>query len=229
MTPSEHTVSIVPIALDAPHAPDGILDERERATARRFVFERDRVRYVAAHTATRLVLAHYLDMAPDAIRYEIGAYGKPRVANASVDVRFNLSHSGERGLIAIALRRELGVDIEHHRPVDILTLAERVFSAAERAALRAVGPERRLEAFYRVWTRKESFIKARGDGLNCPLDAFDVSLADDGAQLLGECRAGAADDRRWTVVNLPAGPGYSGALTVEGCGATIGFATGVLR
>jgi 4'-phosphopantetheinyl transferase len=157
-------------------------------------------------------------MAPETIRYEIGLYGKPRVANAPADIRFSLAHSGDRALIAVAFGREVGVDIEEHQPVDAMGLAKTVFSPAERGALGALDAAWRVEAFYRLWTRKESFVKARGDGLSCPLDAFDVSLDEDGPQLLIACRGAAADHRTWTLVNIRDAPRYSAALTVEGDG-----------
>jgi hypothetical protein len=71
------------------------------------------------------------------------------------------------------------------------------------------------EAFYRIWTRKEAFLKANGDGLLRPLDSFSVSLGRDEAQLL-ELRDAASTLVRWQFVHLDPAPGYCGALVVEG-------------
>ena len=96
---------------------------------------------------------------------------------ARLDVQFNLSHAGERALLAVAIGRELGVDIEEERCVDVLGIARRYFSPSEYLALVSLPEERRVGAFYRCWTRKESFLKARGEGLAFPLSGFEVSLA----------------------------------------------------
>jgi 4'-phosphopantetheinyl transferase len=193
---------------------DSVLDAHERARANRFVYERDRRRFINVHAAMRMVLATQLAVPPRSVNLVAGEHGKPRLAGSALDLRFNLSHSGERALLALTLAREVGVDIEQHRTCDTSSLARCAFSPAEFEALERLPPRDRAIAFYRGWTRKESFIKARGDGFSFPLDGFDVSLEADGP-LLG-CRAAPAEIERWTVLNVPVEPGYSAALTVEG-------------
>jgi 4'-phosphopantetheinyl transferase len=191
-----------------------MLDPHERARADRFIYERDRRRFVNVHSAMRMVLATQLAVPPRSLNLVAGEHGKPRVAGSSLDLRFNLSHSGERALLALTLAREVGVDIEQHGSRDTSSLARFAFSQTEFEALERLPPHDRAIAFYRGWTRKESFIKARGDGFSFPLDGFDVSLEADGP-LLG-CRAAPAEIERWTVLSVPVEPGYSAALTVEG-------------
>lgn len=221
MTLRADTVFVSVIRLDEPALSD-ILDEDERRRASRFVFDRDRRRFVAAHAATRVILGRYLNAAPSSLRYVVGERGKPRLVGPPVDVRFNLSHAGERALLAVALGREIGVDIEELRVVsDLMRLAESVFSPGEHARLRAAPPSDRHAVFFRLWTRKESFIKARGDGLYFPLKGFDVSDAADAPQLLLACEAEPSATQRWTIVALPCEPGYLAALTVEGRGFTV--------
>jgi 4'-phosphopantetheinyl transferase len=124
-------------------------------------------------------------------------------------VRFNLSHSGDRALLAVALDVDVGVDIEAMRPeVEFRAIAERMFSAAERAAFARLADGELAPAFYRVWTRKEAFIKLLGDGLSFPLEDFDVSLDEDGG--LDACRG--HDRARFRVSSLPAAPGHAAAL-----------------
>jgi 4'-phosphopantetheinyl transferase len=137
------------------------------------------------------------------------------VVDAPRDLRFNLSHSGDRALLAVAIGREVGVDVEAQAPVDALALAAHAFSANERAALAATPAEDRLAAFYRGWTRKESFVKALGCGLSFPLREFDVSLEASGEPLLRACRRDAGVIGRWSILPIPADPGYCAALTVE--------------
>ena len=216
MTLHAGTVHVSVIRLDEPVASD-LLDEEERRRAGRFVFDRDRRRFVAAHAATRAILGRFLDADPASLRFAVADGGKPRLIDPPIDLRFNLSHAGERALLAVALGREVGVDIEARRVLsDPMQVANQVFTAAERAHLRALPASDFEDVFFRLWTRKESFIKARGDGMRFPLRGFEVSAAIDGPQLLLSCAAEPADLDRWTMVALPSEPDYFAALTVEG-------------
>jgi len=104
--------------------------------------------------------------------------------------------------------------VERQRPeVDIEGLATSTFSADERRALSSLPVSERIEGFYRCWTRKESYIKARGQGLSMPLDRFTVSLGE-GPEVSLQ-RSDPADETRWWILALPIDPGYSAALTVE--------------
>lgn len=198
-------------------------DESERAA--RFHFDRDRDRFTAARALLRAVLARYLRAEPASLRFAYGPRGKPSLAaDASDDIaaapRFNLAHSHELALLAVARGREVGVDLEHVR-ADFATaeVAERFFSAREAAALRALPAGRpRVEAFYRCWTRKEAFIKATGEGLAFPLSAFTVSLAPEEPAALLDCDTDAQATQRWTLVNLEPGAGYLAAAAVAGRG-----------
>ncbi len=209
------TVHIVRVNLDTWPADPSALSDAERERADRFVFDDDRRRYVAVHSAMREALGRCVGQPAAALRFSSGPRGKPKLA-ANSAVRFNLSHAAERAVLALALGREVGVDIEAERPIDAVSVAERFFSPAERAALLDIAPDDRIAAFYRGWTRKESFIKATGDGLAYPLDAFDVSLDRSGPQLLLACRANPGNVERWRVVTLAGEMGYACALTVEG-------------
>jgi 4'-phosphopantetheinyl transferase len=197
-----------------------LLSEDERERAGRFVFERDRRRFTVARGLLRVVLGRYLDAPPGLLRFGTGPHGKPFLLDGGV--QFNVSHSGERALIAVSPRREVGIDIELHRPdVEFLALARHSFSASERRGLEALPAAEVAAAFYRCWARKESFIKARGDGLAFPLDGFDVSLEPAPAVALLGCAAAPMELARWRIVPLEIEEGYAAALTVEGEGARI--------
>jgi 4'-phosphopantetheinyl transferase len=196
------------------------LDDDELARAERFVFERHRLRYVAAHGLLRRVLSGYLGVAPAEIRFGHARHGKPYLAGeVQPDLRFNLSHSGDRMLVAVAVGRDVGVDLELvGRDRDFAGIARHFFSPNEVAALTALPERERRAAFYRCWTRKEAYIKAIGSGLSHPLDEFDVTFAP------GEPAALAYDQRdpdaaaRWSMLNLELDD-YAGALAVEGLSA----------
>jgi 4'-phosphopantetheinyl transferase len=212
-------VVVVEVGLEIidPTPLESILDAEERERAGRFVFDHDRRRYQVTHAALRLMLAHYLDEDPRALRFERGTHGKPRLSGSPGDLAFNISHSEERALLAAARGREVGVDIEVHRAnIDIPVLARRVLSAAEQTTLTAVPPNQLRAAFFRAWARKESFIKAIGEGLACPLDAFDMSLDAEVENALLACRHQSAGAVRWTTMPLEVGPGAAAALTAPG-------------
>ena len=173
-------VHVVRFCLDEPFPRAlELLDSTERERAARFVYERDRRRYVTAHAWMRTALAKCLGHLPELLHFEADSGGKPRLVGIPIDLRFNLSHAGERGLLAIAIGQEVGVDIEFVRPVETLEVARRFFSQGEVSALCAMRPAQRVDAFFRCWTRKEAFIKALGAGLSFPLDGFEVSLGAD--------------------------------------------------
>ena len=151
-------------------------DERERAA--KFRFEKHRRRYLAAHCALHAILGRYLAVEPGRLSFDLGANGKPKLKREfAAGVEFNLSHSDETALIAVSRGRELGVDIEHVRQkFEFQEVAERFFTAKEVAALRALPSELQRPAFYKCWTSKEAFLKAKGTGLSGDLDEVEISL-----------------------------------------------------
>jgi 4'-phosphopantetheinyl transferase len=185
-------------------------DERQRAT--RFHFDKHRSRFIAARGLLRMILGAYTGLAPARIQFIYGPNGKPTLQDGPV--QFNVSHSEDRALYAVALDMPLGVDLERLRWSDDLDgIALSTFSPAERLEYRMLAHDRKTEAFFRGWTRKEAFIKAIGDGLSYPLERFDVSLGKH-AQLLSldgdHERAG-----QWSLYHLNPGEGYVGALAIQ--------------
>jgi 4'-phosphopantetheinyl transferase len=211
---SPRELHVVCFRLDHPvNGALSLLDEDERARAARFVFERDRRRFVAAHAWVRITLAGYLDLDPASLRLATGPHGKPHLVGAPIDLRHNLSHAGDRALLAVALGHEVGVDIECERAIDVPGLSQRFFAPSEAEAIRALPGAEQLQGFLRCWTRKEAFIKARGDGLSFPLRGFEVSLAEAvSPQTLIACAADPDALLRWRVAGLPAESGYTAAV-----------------
>jgi 4'-phosphopantetheinyl transferase len=150
-----------------------------------------------------------------------GAHGKPALAgDTGADaIRFNAAHSLGVALYAVTRGREVGIDLEHIRfDLAVMEIAERFFSRREVATLRTLPTEAQRQAFFRCWTRKEAYIKARGEGLSLPLDQFDVSLTPaEPAAVLGTQRD-PSETARWSLQELPLAPDYVAALAVEGHG-----------
>ena len=205
--------------------PSGV-SPAEEALARRMRSARRRREFLVCRGALRRILASALGIEPLAVPILEGAHGKPALAPrggrpAPGLLGFNVSHSGERFVVAVAGGMEPGVDIERVRARRNLSgLARRFFSLAEQEALAAAADP--LRAFYRVWTRKEAVIKADGRGVAIGLDRFAVNAGEPPALL--EARwAGAAPDEaaRWSLHSLEAGPGYTAALAVRSPAAAV--------
>lgn len=190
-------------------------DERNRSA--RFRFERDRQRFIVAHGVLRDLLGCYLRTQPGRINYVYNAFGKPDLSpEFGSRLRFNLSHSAGLALIAIAADSNVGVDLECLRAQpDYAAIARRFFSAAEADQLTALPSHLFAEAFIGCWTKKEAYLKARGDGLAGPLDGFTVPLSTDPAH--GPIDLYVAS-KRWSFYTLQPAPGYVGALAIEGSG-----------
>ena len=138
-----------------------------------------RNRFIAGRALLRDLLAGYLGQPPEAIRFAYNEWGKPALAPGFVtrDLRFNLSHSEDLAMYAFVLDRDVGVDLEMIRAeVANERVAGNFFSASEVATLRALPLEHQAEGFFNCWTRKEAYVKARGQGLSIELKSFDVSL-----------------------------------------------------
>jgi 4'-phosphopantetheinyl transferase len=191
------------------------LSADERARAARFRFTRDRERFVAARGLLREILSLYLDVEAQRLSFGYGTNGKPFLAEHSA-LRFNVSHSFDTMLIAVAHEREVGVDIECARSsIAVEEIAETVFSASERQALSSLESEAKRMAFLRFWTRKEAYIKADGRGVSLPLEHIDVSAPTDRVSALDEATGEWRMLTDWTLRTLAAGPDHPASLAVE--------------
>lgn len=175
--------------------------ERERAS--RFHRRDDGDRYLAAHGALRLLLASYLTCDPLGLRFAVNENGKPFLDGERV--QFNLSHSGDLALIAVAWSRQVGVDVEQVRPMsDLESVAARVCTPVELATLAGLAQSERERAFFAMWTRKEALAKATGEGIG--------AIVRDARHAVGEGKD------RWTVTEVGDLAGYAASVAAEGAG-----------
>jgi 4'-phosphopantetheinyl transferase len=194
-----------------------LLSEDELLRADRFRFERDRSRYILGRALLRGLLAGYCQAAPEELTFEYGEFDKPALSGGPW---FNLSHSGSVALYAFSNAGEIGIDVELERADRTRgSVAERFFSPAEVSALRALPMEAQPRAFLACWTRKEAFIKARGDGLNLALDSFDVTLAPDAPAALLRTAWCDEEPGQWQMEDLSDHQaGYIAAVALRGQG-----------
>ena len=215
------TVDIWKVVLEASaverECMSAILSADEIARAGRFHFERDRHRYISCRGALRKILARYLSIEATDLSFSYSEHGKPFLGDTkSTDgITFNLSHSSATGVIAVSRNRRVGIDIEFPRQgIEMAALARRYFSQWEAARLESLRGEDLTAAFFSVWTRKEAYVKARGDGLSLPLGQFDVSIDPDEASLL-RTRHDPDDCNRWIMKSIPVNPGSFCTLVAE--------------
>lgn len=184
----------------------GLLTDDEIARSERFKFDRDRHRFVVGRGLLRCVLAGYVGGDPAALRFRYTKYGKPLLDDPGLS--FNLSHSEDRALLAVAPGFEVGVDVEvMNSSLADEAVAERFFTRREVADLNAVSPGDRTSAFLTCWTRKEAYIKARGEGLSLPLHDFEVTLRPGEEPRLRWTAWSSSEPRTWRLVDVSAEDG----------------------
>lgn len=209
---------------EAVQALRAFLSEDELKRAERFHYDLHRGHFIAGRGILRHLLSLYTGIEPGQLQLEYTRNGKPFLPgmDGASGIRFNLSHSGGMAVYAFTRGREVGIDIEHQRPIDDMDrIAERNFSAREYTTLRNLPEGEQLEAFYLCWTRKEAFIKAIAEGISFPLQQFDVTLIPGEPARLLSVDGSSEIARRWSMHNLTIAKGYAAALVIEGSDCTL--------
>lgn len=216
------------------------LSEDERQRAEQFVFDHDRASFIVVRGVLRAILGGYLGIPPERVRFAYGSQQKPSLAPGisgepgADTLEFNISHSGQRALIAITYGRAVGVDLEQLRRLpDLEQLMRYCCTPHEQNILAALAPGARHRAFFSFWTAKEAYIKARGVGMTLPLQSIELRIHAAravGFRALTEDDADDADDAgegreplRWVLSPVNAGRGYSGAVVTLGPVTTLNY------
>ena len=208
-------------SLDVP-APVCALFERmlsagERERAARFRFAEHRDRYIVAHGWMRRVLSAYLGIPPTQIEFSFGARGKPALSDLgrSSDLQFNLAHSEGMALLAITDQTPVGIDLERLRPLqDADDLVARFFSPHEIHRFSSLRHEQKTTAFFNLWTRKEAWLKATGEGIAHLLGQVEVSFVPGESARLVKLPEGFAPLSSWSIFELTPAPGFAAACVV---------------
>ncbi len=201
-----------------------IISSEEQDRANRFHFPKDREHFIVAHGVLRKILGYYLNSSPKDLCFMQNSCGKPFLTEdkGASHIMFNLSHSHGLALIAAAYKRKIGVDIEWKRD-DLASqqIAERFFSPKEVEELLSLEKRLQKTAFFNCWTRKEAYIKARGEGLSIPLHEFDVTLAPDKPAKLLASRVTPDEASSWSMHAVEIDNDHAAAVVVEGNGYQI--------
>jgi 4'-phosphopantetheinyl transferase len=197
-------------------------EERERAA--RLHSPQDCRRFVIRRAVLRHLLGGYTGSGPEAVCLSQSTHGKPFLEpRENPDaLAFSCSHSADLALIALARGREVGVDIEFHRPLpEADELLGACFSPLEIAELAKAPEALKQKIFFDCWTRKEAFVKAIGLGLSYPLDRFSVSSSPDQPAALLRVEDDPQAVERWSIQSLEVHPHFSAALAFEGKNANV--------
>ncbi|HYJ88972.1 MAG TPA: 4'-phosphopantetheinyl transferase superfamily protein [Pyrinomonadaceae bacterium] len=228
LTLERDAVHVWKISLAQPRAPSrtlwNLLAPDERARAKGFHYPRHRDRFIVARGALRTILAGYIKAPAASLVFDHGPFGKPSLIKTVNPewLCFNLSYSHEIALCAVTKSREVGIDIEFMREdFSSLDTAKRFFSRAEVAALCELPKRLQTIAFFHCWTRKEAYIKARGEGLSRPLDRFTVSLVPGRPAQLLENVDLPEETLRWKLDEIPIEARYVAAIALEAAPFTL--------
>lgn len=195
-----------------------LLDKEEQARAKRFRTLDLQNRYIIAHGALRLLLADACQQPPASLRLVRNPWGKPALADTNSPV-FNLTHARDLALCAVTMAGEIGIDVEALRPspvVERLDLVRRFFSAEEYHVLSTLDQQTFVSAFFRCWTRKEAYIKAKGIGLSLPLNQFSIVCQPGALPALLTSEYCPADVKRYRFWDIEVPEGYWGSLAYSG-------------
>ena len=155
-----------------------ILSDDEKQRADKLKIELKKKQFIVSRSVLRKVISKSIGQPHDDIAVYYGEHNKPFIKDKynNKAIEFNVSHSEECVLIALTLGNKIGIDVEKVSPdIDHIALSKRFFSKNENDQLERISSDKKLDTFYRIWTRKEAFIKATGEGMTCGLDKFSVS------------------------------------------------------
>jgi 4'-phosphopantetheinyl transferase len=211
-------VSLTPL-LEELDALFSLLSPDEKVRADRFYFEMDRNRFVVGRGLLRTIIGGYMDMAPSQVAFVYGNYGKPALGLGSWNkpLEFNLSHSKDLALYIFSWGHRVGIDVEYIRPMpDLDDFAEQFFSPRETEVLKSLSEEEKYDAFFKLWTCREAFLKAHGSGLTTPLNLVEISLEAEGTGLLSAIDGDSKQASRWHLESFCPAMGYRASLAIEG-------------
>ena len=193
------------------------LDEPELSRRNAYLYPGPRRRFALCRVALRSILAGHLGCRIDQIAFAATEHGKPfaLLGGRPAPVSFNISHSGEHGLIAVAPAGRLGVDVEERSARrDLDGLADTVFGAEERTEFTATPESRKLHVFFRFWTIKEAIIKAFGTGHTLDVSRLEVPAPMRGGAGTGTFRFSQMPGTDWRIDDL-GNEAFAAALTQE--------------
>jgi 4'-phosphopantetheinyl transferase len=194
------------------------LSPDEITRANKFKFERHKIRFIAARGILRELLANYLQINPLRVKFSYSDRGKPYLAPSISDrsLQFNLSHSQDYALYGFTRYHPIGVDLEYLREMkDVVKIAERFFSLQEFELISDLTNEEQQTTFFKLWTAKEAYLKATGEGLSGSLDRIAISLTPESHLTLLSVKGNAQPVTSWLMTSFIPITDYVAAVAIE--------------
>lgn len=191
-------------------------DERERYS--RFKLQLHRDRFARGRRALRLLIGRYLNKDTEAIQFEYGSSGKPKLKESPTNISlfFNASHCDSTMLVGFSTNGDIGIDVETNRDLpDEPKIVNRFFSKREILAYSSLPKALRSQGFINAWTRKEAILKATGEGLQRSLDSFSVSLDPRQPCEIQDFTSFKDESISWSLIDLSSPPCYTAAAAVQ--------------
>ncbi len=199
-----------------------ILSSDEKDRANKFYFERDKNRFIIARGTLRKILSRYLNIEPKKLQFTYSERGKPYLPDTSI--LFNLSHSQDLALYAITQVNLIGIDLEYIRPMnDAENLTKRFFSPQEYNLISQLPPQKQQETFFKLWTCKEAYLKATGDGLAGGLEKVEICLTPEKPVEFFSINQDIKEASRWYLHQFIPQPNYIAAVAVAGKNQNLSF------
>lgn len=187
------------------------LSQDEQKRARRFVHAHHQQFFIASRFFLRAVLANYVDVRPESLSFAYSEYGKPSLTDLP-ELQFNLSHSHQQAILAVGKQTTIGIDIEYLREMDnLLALSERFFSKNEVKYLRSLSKSQQNTAFFQLWTAKEAYLKATGEGVRA-LEDIEVNWFD---KRFKDRRLSAQALKQWHLLPIVVNANYLSNLAIK--------------
>jgi 4'-phosphopantetheinyl transferase len=196
---------------------EDLLSPDEKIRAERYHFDKDRDAYIIRRGILRDLLGRYSGQAPSAVSFVVGPKGKPELGDEKNNpITFNVTFSAGLALFAFSSGLPIGIDLERIRPViDMDAIVESFFSKRERKTFFSLPEEKRREAFFKGWTRKEAFVKAIGIGIYSGFGNFSVSMKPDEPAALLDLDEGETEWRQWSLIDIKTDPDFRAALATR--------------
>ena len=195
----------------------GGLAPDEVAACAKFHHEADRRRAVVTRALVRATLSRYMSVPPGSWRFEQGAHGRPEIAApAGTGLRFNVSHTREIVVCAVARGTDVGVDVERFESThDLRSIASNVCSVRELEAMRAMAPDAFARRLLALWTLKEAYLKARGVGFSLAPRHLTFDLGADARMNVSFGPEASDEPTRWWFATIDAGGGHLLSIALQ--------------
>ena len=200
----------------------GFLSRDEVERANRFYFERDRMQFIVRRGILKQIIANYLAIDPKNLLFEYNRFGKPFLITDSLkhDLRFNMSHSKNMAIYCIGYQKDVGIDIEYiQEDFEFHQIIDRFFSLNEKKHIQKITIDKRREAFFRIWTRKEAVLKALGKGVSFPLQKVNVPYDRSSFTIRINSIGNQCKETSWYVQDLFPANNYIASIAIEGSGS----------